>query len=156
MREQTRAKSFTGRHMTIILVAFFGVVIAVNFTMARLASSTFGGTVVDNSYVASQQYNEWLARAAAQDRLGWDTEMTVDSSRYLLLAVRKEGVPLGNVQAVATVHHPLGRTAPVTLRFESATGGALRSTRPLAAGRWRLDLVVRHGAAEARYREDVR
>lgn len=155
MRDQTTVKAFTGRHMTIILVAFFGVVIAVNFTMARLASSTFGGTVVDNSYVASQQYNEWLARAAAQDRLGWDTEVTVDSSRHVLLAVRKEGVPLGDVHAVATVHHPLGRTPPVSLRFERATGGTLRSVETLAVGRWRLDLIVRHGAAEARYREDV-
>jgi nitrogen fixation protein FixH len=39
---------FTGWHMTTILVAFFGVVIAVNFFMARMAVGTFGGTVVDN------------------------------------------------------------------------------------------------------------
>ncbi|MGE0776676.1 MAG: FixH family protein, partial [Sphingomonadaceae bacterium] len=54
-------RSFTGRHMAIILIAFFGVVIAVNFYMARMAIGTFGGTVVDNSYVASQRFNGWLA-----------------------------------------------------------------------------------------------
>jgi nitrogen fixation protein FixH len=54
-------RRFTGRHMTGILVAFFGVVMTVNFTMAYVAISGFGGTVVDNSYVASQNYNRWLA-----------------------------------------------------------------------------------------------
>jgi len=51
---------FTGWHMTFILVSFFAVVIAVNLTMAHFASSTFGGLVVENSYVASQKYDGWL------------------------------------------------------------------------------------------------
>ncbi len=64
-------KRFTGRHMAAIMFAFFGVVIAVNVTMATFATRTFGGTVVDNSYVASQKYNGWLAEARRQERLGW-------------------------------------------------------------------------------------
>ena len=65
MTDRRKPGAFTGRHMTAILVAFFAVVIAVNFTMARFAMSTFGGKVVENSYVASQHYNVWLARAEA-------------------------------------------------------------------------------------------
>ena len=86
--DSARPKAFTGWHMTAILVAFFGVVMAVNFTMARFAMSTFGGKVVENSYVASQHYNQWLERAAAQDRLGWDTALTLDADRHVLLDVR--------------------------------------------------------------------
>ncbi|HMP45265.1 MAG TPA: FixH family protein, partial [Sphingopyxis sp.] len=48
MTRQRARRSFTGWHMTAILVGFFGVVMAVNFTMARLAMSTFGGKVVEN------------------------------------------------------------------------------------------------------------
>ena len=70
MTDKRERKAFTGRHAAMILVAFFGTVIGVNMVMASFALSTFGGTVVDNSYVASQHYNEWLARADAQDRLG--------------------------------------------------------------------------------------
>ena len=58
-------RKFTGWHMTGILVAFFGVVVSVNVFMARAAISTFGGTVVDNSYVASQKFNGWLDKAEA-------------------------------------------------------------------------------------------
>ena len=57
------SRPFTGRHMAMILVAFFGVVIVVNLIMARYASSTFGGIVVENSYVASQEFNKWLDEA---------------------------------------------------------------------------------------------
>ncbi|WP_077147259.1 FixH family protein [Sphingopyxis sp. KK2] len=156
MTDTRKPKTFTGWHMTAILVAFFAVVMAVNFTMARFAMSTFGGKVVENSYVASQHYNDWLQRAAAQDRLGWDESITLDATRHVLLTIRKDGVPLDGVQASATINHPVGHTAPVVLRFEPAVGGVLRSARPLAIGRWRLDLIVRHGADEARYREDLR
>ncbi|ALJ15248.1 FixH family protein [Sphingopyxis macrogoltabida] len=155
MTDTRKPKAFTGRHMTAILVGFFAVVIAVNFTMARFAMSTFGGKVVENSYVASQHYNEWLKRADAQDRLGWDARITLDAKRHVLLAISKDGVPLGGIRASATINHPVGRTPPAALNFEPAAGGVLRSVEPLVLGRWRLDLIVRHGADEARYRENL-
>ena len=42
-------RRFTGYHMTAILLAFFGIVVAVNLVMATLATRTFGGVVVENS-----------------------------------------------------------------------------------------------------------
>ena len=155
MTDTRNPKKFTGWHMTAILVAFFAVVMAVNFTMARFAMSTFGGKVVENSYVASQHYNEWLKRADAQDRLGWDKSVTFDPDRHVLLTIRKDGRLLDGVQASATINHPVGRTAPAALHFEPAAGGVLRSVEPLVLGRWGVDLILRHGADEARYREDL-
>ena len=155
MTDTRKPKAFTGRHMTAILVAFFAVVIAVNVTMARFAMSTFGGKVVENSYVASQHYNEWLQRADAQDRLGWEESITLDAGRHVLLTIRADGRSLDGVRASAMINHPVGRTAPVALAFEPAAGGVLRSVEPLVLGRWRLDLIVRHGPDEARYRKDM-
>lgn len=155
MSGKNTPRAFTGRHMTAILVAFFGVVMAVNFTMARLASSTFGGTVVDNSYVASQHYNEWLERAAVQDRLGWDRSLALDAERHVSLAVRKDGAVLKRLQITATLSHPLGRVEPRPVQFIAAADGGLRSVEALPPGRWRLDLAVRHGDQEARYRDEL-
>lgn len=155
MTEKGKPKAFTGWHMTAILVAFFGVVMTVNFTMARFAMSTFGGKVVENSYVASQQYNEWLARAAVQDRLGWEKTVMLDAARHVRLAVRKDGEVLAGVQVTATLSHPLGRAAPRTLRFAPEADGMLRSLETIPVGRWRIDLSVRHGFDEARYQEDL-
>ena len=49
--------TFTGWHMLAIMLAFFGTIITVNFTMAYLATSSWSGLVVKNTYVASQQFN---------------------------------------------------------------------------------------------------
>ena len=139
---------FTGRHMAMIMVGFFGVVVAVNITMARLASSTFGGTVVDNSYVASQKFNGWLASARSQQQLGWTTPLGLDGNRHVVV-----GLPGDGFTATGTASHPLGRAADVPLHFRiEHTGGAPRlvSTAPLPGGRWQVRIEVRRGTAAKR------
>lgn len=155
MTQEYKRKPFTGWHMTAILVAFFGVVITVNFTMARLALSSFGGTVVDNSYVASQHYNEWLRRAADQERLGWQEQVDLDAARHIRVAIHKDDHILTGLIVQATLSHPLGRTPPRVMVFEPAGDGLLRSTQAVPAGRWWLDLAVRQGADRARYRVNL-
>ena len=60
------AKPLTGRKVFLMFVAFFGLIIAVNVTMAVQAVKTFPGLEVANSYVASQTFD---ADRAAQERL---------------------------------------------------------------------------------------
>ena len=50
-------KELTGRHVLIITLAAFGVIIAVNLVMAFLAVGSFPGLEVKNSYVASQDFD---------------------------------------------------------------------------------------------------
>jgi nitrogen fixation protein FixH len=138
--QESPAKPFTGRHMTMIFVAFFGVVVAVNITMARLASGTFSGTVVDNSYVASQKFNGWLEQSLVQARLGWATPVSLGASRRVVI-----GVPGIGFTATGSAHHPLGRAADVPLAFASDGQGQLVSTTHLPAGRWQVRLEVRSG-----------
>ena len=64
-------REFTGRDMAMVMVAGFGVVVAVNFYMASLAIGGFGGVVVENSYVASQKFNGWLDEAREGRKLGY-------------------------------------------------------------------------------------
>lgn len=142
--------AFTGRMFAAIIVAFFGVVVAVNITMARLASSTFGGTVVDNSYVASQKFNGWLAQARAQDRLGWTTPLSLDASRHVLI-----GVPGAGFVANGTAHHPLGRAPDMPMIFRADGEGRLRSSAALPAGRWQVKLEIRSGSDTKRLTETL-
>ena len=141
MNGTARAKpAFTGRMFLAIMVAFFGVVIAVNITMARLASGTFGGTVVDNSYVASQQFNGWLAQARAQDKLGWATPVALDAARHVSVTVPGPGFAISG-----SAHHPLGRAPDQALQFKADSAGHLVATTPLPAGRWQVRLTIRRG-----------
>ena len=133
-------RRFTGWHFTAIIVAFFGVVVAVNLTMAMFATRTFGGVVVENSYVASQKYNGWLDAARKQDQLGWKIETSIDDQRHVRVSVSIDG-------AVASgfARHPLGREPDVPLTFDH-----LRSAQALPPGRWAVHLLVRRGNDEAR------
>lgn len=156
MTARTAPRPFTGWHMTAILVGFFVVVMAVNFTMARLALSSFGGTVVDNSYVASQHYNELLAKAEAQDRLGWQPSVWLDRTRHVRVTLARQDAKLPIESAKAMIHHPLGRLPSQALVMVGDGQGGMISTRMLPQGRWRVELSVAHGGDEARYRRDLK
>jgi nitrogen fixation protein FixH len=142
-------KRFTGYHMAGILIAFFGVVIAVNMVMATYATRTFGGAVVDNSYVASQHFNRWLGEARAQQKLGWEPRLGVDQRRRVTLALTVEGAAVTGL-----AEHPLGREPSVPLGFV-ADGRRYRSIEALPAGRWKVRLVVRRGGEQARLVETL-
>lgn len=135
-------RRFTGRHMATILVAFFAVVIVVNLLMARYASSTFGGVVVENSYVASQKFNGWLGEARAQDRLGWSAQVSRTGDGRVLVAAMGPG-PGASVTALA--RHPLGRQPDRVLAFGRAGEGLYLSRDMLPAGRWTIHLELRDG-----------
>jgi nitrogen fixation protein FixH len=139
-----------GRHVSMMLVGFFGVVIAVNFTMAYLARSSFGGTVVANSYVASQSFNSWLASARAQDQLGWATPVTLDARRRVVIAVPGAGFAASGVG-----QHPLGGADDIPLRFVADGAGRLLSTTALPAGRWHVRVAIANGSNVKRVVETV-
>lgn len=131
--------TFTGRHMTAILVAFFGVVIVVNLVNARYASTTFGGEVVENSYVASQEFNGWLDEAKNEKALGWDEVATWRPDGRVVVAVR--GAPAG-VTIAAFARHPLGRLPDRALAFDGIGQGRYLSRQALPEGRWDLRLTL--------------
>lgn len=143
-------RTFTGRHMLMLTMSFFGVIIAVNMVMATFAVRTFGGTIVDNSYVASQQYNHWLDEAHAQQALGWRLTAEREGDHAV---VRLPSVP--DVRIDATAIHPLGRLPDMNLHFRPVAPGRFRSIEALPAGRWRLELRVRQGDREGHFIDEV-
>jgi nitrogen fixation protein FixH len=110
--------------------------------MATLATRTFGGVVVQNSYVASQRYNDWLKAARAQERLGWKAVAALDPERRVTVQVSAPGAIVTGYAA-----HPLGREADVPLEFSGV--GSFRSKQALPAGRWRVHIFVRRGTEQA-------
>jgi len=148
-------RPFTGRHMLAIMLAFFGVVVAVNMLMATLASITFGGTVVDNSYVASQRFNGWLAKGRAQERLGWATRLRLDGGRRVGVAIREDETALAGAELHAVARHPLGRAPDIALDFRPDGSGSYVSLTALPPGRWTLHLDIRRGGRQKRLIETL-
>jgi nitrogen fixation protein FixH len=136
----TLTRPFSGWHMFAILCAFFGVVVVVNVTMARLALSTFSGEVVENSYVASQRFNGWLARDRSERALGWQARAAQVGDAETLTLADAAGHPIGGAQVTGTASHPLGDPAEHPLRFTETRPGAYAA--PLPAGRWQVRLAI--------------
>lgn len=130
---------FTGRHMAAVMVAGFGVVVAVNVSMAMMATHGFGGVVVENSYVASQKFNGWLEESRREQALGWNAAITRDSEGRLEVVTRQ--VPAG-AQVSAQTRRPLGAPETVRLDFAQAGQGRFVSTSPLPGGRWIVRLTI--------------
>ncbi len=130
---------FTGKHMAVIIVSGFAIIIAVNLFMATLAVRGFGGVVVQNSYVASQEFNGWLEAAERQEALGW----TVSTSRSQNGHIVVETTSLPDNSTVAAVaRRPLGKPETARLGFIEATPGNYVSLVPLESGRWIVRLTI--------------
>ena len=123
----------------LVLVVGFGIVAAVNFTMASYATGGFHGVVVENSYVASQKYNDWLAKAEAAKALGWEANAVRDTSGYVIVTTSK--VPEG-AQITADLRRPIGEHDTAKLTFEPMSEGTYRSVEPVATGRWTIRLFI--------------
>ncbi len=139
----------TGRHVAAIFIGFFAIVIAVNMLMASYAIGGFGGTVVDNSYVASQNFNGWLAQARTQDALGWHPQAQMAPDRHLVLTLT--GPQNAAVSAIAK--HPLGQAADIPLRFTLRADGRYHAITPLPLGRWLVHWLVRANGRDMRFLE---
>ncbi len=150
-------RRFTGWHMTAIMVAFFGVVIAVNFFMAREAVHTFGGAVVENSYVASQRYNGWLAEARAQEREGWRADPIIRPDDRLALKISRGALPVDNARVTVIASHPLGSVPDRALRMQGSDAiGQYLSDSPLPRGRWLLRITVDQDGRQAHFDDEIR
>ena len=136
-------REFTGRKMLLIMLAFFGVIISVNVYMAYSAVSTFPGLEVENSYVASQEFN---ARAAAQRALGWSVEFTREGNELVLNLQDRDGKEVLPRSINAVLGRPTYAGDDITLDFR-LVGNAYRAEAELAPGPWRLflDAVAQDG-----------
>jgi nitrogen fixation protein FixH len=127
----------TGRKVLAIALGFFGVIIAVNLTLAHQAVSTFPGIEVKNSYVASQTFE---AERKAQQVLGWDLAHRYAPGDGTLTLVFRE-TATGFPAPVAALDVLVGRaTAAVddTRPGFVQAGGAWVAPLTLAPGKWLL------------------
>lgn len=116
-------REFTGRHMLIVTVGFFAVVIAVNVTMAMLARRSWTGLVVEDTYIASQRFNEEARKGRAQAALGWTGRLTIASGKvgYGLVDAQGKPVPLRGVKVL--FRHPAYEAEDESVALAAATSG---------------------------------
>ena len=129
-------REITGRHVLFFTVGAFGIIIAVNVVMAWKAISTFPGLEVGNSYVASQEFD---ARRAAQEALGWSVAVGHERGRVRLSITDAAGTPVEVATLSVLIGRPTEARDDVRPEF-TFVSGRYEAEVPLARGQWMLKL----------------
>lgn len=127
----------TGRHVLMIAVTAFAVIIAANMTMLFAATGSFPGLVVKNAYVAGQGWNE---RTAGQQALGWAPEVSYRNGVLSVLIKGAKPADLDGMSLTALVGRPTHDAEDQTVVL---MGQRTRFTAPisLTAGAWRIEIT---------------
>ncbi len=142
-RKRKQPQELTGRMVLLWLVAFFGVVFAVNGVLVRAAISTFGGVETASSYKAGLQFEQDVAVAQRQDALHWrvDGKLTRDDAGQALLDISArdaQGAPLTGLTAVARLVHPADARLDHAIPLSRTGAGAFHGEAQAQPGQWEL------------------
>lgn len=131
-----RDRPLTGRHVLVIALAAFAVIIGANMTMLFAATGTFPGLVVKNSYVASQG---WNARAEASAALGWQARVGYGDGAVWVVVHDAAGAPVTVPELRLRVGRPTHDGADRVLTAQWVGDGY---TAPVALdpGRWQVEV----------------
>lgn len=136
----------TGRHVLFGMIAFFGVVFAVNGVFLYTSLSTYTGVVSNEPYRKGLAYNERIAAEKAQQELGWATDVTLAGTGDELDIVINDhnGNPVGGLVIEGRLGRPSTDAMDVELSVkESAPGRYRASFATLAPGAWQVDLIAK-------------
>jgi nitrogen fixation protein FixH len=132
-----------GWHVLASLIAFFGVVIAVNIYFAFAAVGTFPGEDVTHPYIQGLEYNRTLSQHRAQQGQGWQVTAGLEpASRGAALAIelrQRDGTPLTGAHIDGALRWPADSHRDRALAFrESGNGRYVADLASLAEGDWDL------------------
>ncbi|MBY3095122.1 cation transporter [Rhizobium leguminosarum] len=139
MKASTR--SFTGWHMLLATSAFFAVVISVNFTMAFYASSSWSGLVVENTYVASQEFNRKAAAMKAMAASGVEGALSVKGREIRYDIHDKEGTPAIIDEVTLTFKRPVGDHEDFHVTLRKIGDGRFEADHEVAGGDWIVEAI---------------
>jgi nitrogen fixation protein FixH len=137
-------KPLTGTKVLLILVAFFGVVIGVNLTMAKLAIATLPGTDVDSPYAAGLSYDREISAAQDQAARNWQVnahiERRADGVATLQVEARDAGgQPMTGLTFGGRLERPTDKRADLAVELSEAGVGVYRGdAAAVAPGQWEL------------------
>lgn len=138
-------RRFTGKHMLAIMVAFFSVIIAVNLTMAFFARSSWTGFVVENTYVASQQFNRKAAEGRAQATLGWKPDLTIADGQIRYRLIDGGGEAVAASEVTAHFRRPVSDAQDRELALAIQPDGAFSAPVDLDDGAWIVEIYSEAG-----------
>ena len=150
--EARSPRPLTGRMVLFCLLAFFGVVFAVNGVMIEAALSTFSGLETESAYQAGRKFEQEVALAKEQDGQRWRVNAklaaTADGSERVDIEARDAaGHLLTGLEAAAVFERPTDRRIGPRCRHLAGFSGPISWQRHCGGGpmgpRYRPDAARR-------------
>jgi nitrogen fixation protein FixH len=146
----------SGRWIPWMFVLGFGIVLTANATMVWVALTTWTGLETRNHYKEGLAYNERIADARRQDRLGWEAVVRIDAADVAAGTIEVDlrdarDRPLRGAHVAAEVLRPTHEGYDFTLVLPEVAPGRYRQSAafPLA-GQWEVRLLARRDGREFR------
>ncbi len=147
--EAKKQREFTGRHMAIIMLTFFGVVVSVNGYMAWVAVSSWTGLMARNGYVASQNFNANLEVRRKQDSLGYQSILRYGDEAMTFTFRDRSGQPLTGFEVTLKVGRPTNEREDRQFVMTQGEPGIYRQKLLLAPGQWNADVIASDKTGQA-------
>ncbi|MBL4756662.1 MAG: FixH family protein [Rhizobiales bacterium] len=139
---ERQVREFTGRHMLIILICFFGVIITMNLTFAWLALGSWPGLLEQNGYQGSQSYNSQIAESRIQRELRWRSEISFTNGNLELTIKTPDGAAVPDLEIIAAVGRPTHELENSDIQLVE-NGGAYAAAVALEEGQWVIAIRAR-------------
>lgn len=157
-----RGRPLTGRTVFVCLSALFGIMIAANLLMVRVALSTFGGVETTSSYKAGLVFKREISAAEAQAGRAWKVDAHLarvpeGGAAVSVQARDAAGRPVAGLAAQARLAHPTDSRRDRQMALAEVAPGDYRGETEPAPGQWDLILdLLRDGERVFRSKTRVR
>jgi len=124
-QSKKQAKKLTGKHVLLMICAFFGVIFIVNAIMFYWAFGTFRGEDTERSYRQGLAYNQTIEKRAVQIASGWRADITINPDYTINLRITDhEGETVRGLAVKGLLKHPAETDLDVKLKFAQAADGS--------------------------------
>jgi nitrogen fixation protein FixH len=145
-------RRITGWTVFYGMIAFFGVIIAVNLTFVYFALDSWPGLTTQHAYEEGIAYNKTLEQAAAQNEMGWTSRVGLGApmpkgGRVLGVIMQGPDGPLTGLDIHAKLSRPVGEGLIVETGLNEEQAGRYGGLVKLPAlGRWEVEITAKDGA----------
>lgn len=160
MGEGTEPRAFvlTGKHVLLMLLAFFGVIGLVNAYFITVALKTLPGIEVKSAFEQSQKFNKALESVAEQDRKGWQVDVITGGLKHgapVSVQLRERaGAPILGMNVAVKLQRPADARFDQRLDLKEQGNGVYAAPLPdLGPGQWRVSVEVKRGEEREFYSE---
>ncbi|MFN0022729.1 MAG: FixH family protein [Parvularculaceae bacterium] len=143
----------SGRHVLLMMLAFFASVIAVNAVFIAYAVRSFPGEQEKKSYRQGLQFNALLEERAAQAALGWrasidDAAIAGDGFRIVVSLRSKDQSPLDGLNLAGALVRPASSDGEQALAFAPLGGGRYEAMVAVPRGAWDIAVTATSASGE--------